>query len=236
MSHTLNIIFDFDDTLVYTNELFDIAKDRFYLRMAELGFDDTDVPKLLNDCDIANIAKAGAMKSSCFANAMADAYAELCRRHGQAPDAAVTAEVVELGYQPYNARQRRFPGAEELLQRLRDRGDCRLNLVTQGEFAIQNRRIGESGFDKYFDNIFIVPLKYPTIYVDMCREQGWDAARTLSVGNSIRSDINPSITAGFKAVLLLIRAWDYEKTEPLGPHLRIAALEELDSIVEEMLK
>ena len=29
MSHTLNIIFDFDDTLVYTNELFDIAKERF---------------------------------------------------------------------------------------------------------------------------------------------------------------------------------------------------------------
>ena len=236
MSRKLNIILDFDDTLVYTNELFDKAKEDFYLRMAQLGFTDTDIPKLLNDCDIANIAKAGAMKSSCFAEAMVDAYTELCRRHGLAANEDIAAEMLQLGYRPYHTKSRLFPGAEALLQRLCSRGDCCLNLVTQGEYEIQDRRIGESGLGKYFDNIYIVPLKYPQIYVDMSQKHGWDAKYTLSVGNSIRSDINPSLTAGFTSALLLIRAWDYEKTEPLAPHLSIASLEEVDNIVEEMLK
>ena len=61
------IIFDFDDTLVATNVIFEDIRQEFFAQMAELGFtEQVAIAEYLNQADINNVLALGYMGKECF--------------------------------------------------------------------------------------------------------------------------------------------------------------------------
>lgn len=61
------IIFDFDDTLVATNVIFESVREEFFAQMAALGFTDQEaIAEYLNQTDINNVLALGNMGKDCF--------------------------------------------------------------------------------------------------------------------------------------------------------------------------
>ena len=53
------------------------------------------------------------------------------------------------------------------------------------------------------------------------------------VGNSLRSDINPALGVGLKAVHYQLPAWDFEHEEAIGEHYSITNLLDLEELIKQ---
>lgn len=211
------VIFDFDDTLIASNCLFDQARQRLFAAMRGQKLrGEEDWARFLNHQDIAYVREAGYFSAHCFPQAMRDTYLHFAALSGREPDAALAAELAAIGWQVYEADAARIEGAEELLSSLQ--GRARLFLLTQGDTDYQRKRLEKSGFLPFFDDYYIVRQKDAQTFRELILAQGIDVSRSWMIGNSLRSDINPALEAGLKAAHFQISAWDYEHAEPLGGH------------------
>lgn len=212
------VIFDFDDTLVASNCLFDAAREVIFTAMREGKFHgEAEWADYLNHTDIANVRKAGYFSANCFPDAMRDTYLYFATQSGLEPDAAQAAALEATGWQVYEAEAVSIEGAEELLTALK--GRARLFLLTQGDPAVQEKRLEKSGLLPYFDAYYIVRHKDADAFRALITAQDIDASRSWMIGNSLRSDINPALEAGLNAAHFQISGWDYEHADPTGGHI-----------------
>jgi putative hydrolase of the HAD superfamily len=81
---------------------------------------------------------------------------------------------------------------------------------------VQERKVTALGLRTYLDRISICSTKTSHEYRVLMSEVGVGAADAWAVGNSVRSDINPAIQAGMRAILIPRGTWRYEEqqTEP----------------------
>ena len=106
-----------------------------------------------------------------------------------------------------------MPAARSILERLKSR--YRLVLLTQGDQAVQEKRIAESGLADLFERTEIVSRKTVDVLRRLLRELEADPAETWFVGNSIASDVNPAVSAGLHAVWVDAHVWEHERREGL---------------------
>jgi putative hydrolase of the HAD superfamily len=101
----------------------------------------------------------------------------------------------------------------------------RLVLVTKGDEAHQKDKLARSGLGCYFDSVYVLREKHPAAYQQIVAELGLDLYTTWMVGNSPRSDINPAVEAGLRAVFLPHEhTWQAELQEIAQP-ARVVVLE-----------
>jgi len=81
-------------------------------------------------------------------------------------------------------------------------GRHRLILMTKGAFPEQSRKIARSGLGKYFAAAEIVAEKDPDAYHAMKAKYNLIPETTWMIGNSPKSDINPSLAIGLNAVFI----------------------------------
>ncbi len=89
-----------------------------------------------------------------------------------------------------------------------------LTLFTKGDPDEQNDKIDRSGLRPRFDHCAVVKEKNREAYVELADIRGFDLNRTWMIGNSPKSDINPALAAGMRAVFVPhVRTWGLEKEE-----------------------
>ena len=228
------IIFDFDDTLVYTYEQYLLAEKAFTARMANLGLYDEDLLTAARERDICNVRQAGYMAANCFPLALTQTYESYCGKYDRAPDANEIRLLWQLGSQPNINPPRKMEGAKKLLIYLRSGmvGPRYLILFTQGEQEIQQHRLNLCGLAKMFDAIKIVQKKSDEELWSLLAEHQLEPAISWYVGNSLRDDINPAIRAGLNAVYLDKGGWIYEREEPCGFYHSISHLEQFAALLQ----
>jgi putative hydrolase of the HAD superfamily len=114
-------------------------------------------------------------------------------------------------------------GVEETLAYLTARHD--LTLFTKGHPEEQKLKIDRSGLATYFGHTAIVKEKDAAAYTGLAAERALDAAHTWMVGNSPKSDINPALAAGLRAVFIPhARTWGLEKEAVPENHERLLVL------------
>ena len=84
------------------------------------------------------------------------------------------------------------------LRHLRETGGA-LALFTMGVREIQQRKIYNSGLAKLFDAVAITHKKVPSAYEQLVDTIGYQGNDIRMVGNSLKSDILPAVTLGWKA-------------------------------------
>ena len=222
------IIFDFDDTLVATNRIYDEARREFFAEMTAFGkFDEDEMAYYLNAADIANVEAAGHLAKECFPLAMRQTYEHFLKAAGKDCREGAAQKMEDIGWRVFDKEPSWLPGAKELLAELQ--GKVKLFLFSQGNIAIQETRIRKSGVLAYFDDYRIVEQKDAGSLSGLIKDKGIDVSASWMVGNSVRSDINPALENGLNAALYVGDVWDYELAEPVGAYHR---LDELKDILE----
>lgn len=217
------VIFDFDDTLVQTNCIFELAREKFFAVMASYGCHDrAAMDTFLNQTDIRHVLSRGYMAKECFPHALRDAYRHFIAASGREADAATARLMEDIGWQVYTVPPCLIEGAVEVLQALQ--GKTRLFLLTQGDADVQQRRLAMSGLLEYFADYRIVRNKDEQAFLDFTADMNIDRASSWMIGNSLRSDINPALKIGMKAIHYQMPAWDFEFEEPIGNYTSVEKL------------
>lgn len=224
------ILFDFDDTLVETTVYFNEAKSRFAMLMAGMGFPVEKSLATLNELDIKNVQQSGGFFKDCFPRALGETYEYYCGLYGINPCSKKQQEIENLGWSVYQQPVRPIQGAEEVLAHLA--GKYPLFLATKGEPAVQSLRVEQSGLARWFEKVYVLSAKDAAAYTSIAREQGIKPPLSWVVGNSMKSDINPALQAGFNCIYIHHpHTWDFEDEEPLGGHFCVKSLENIINFV-----
>ena len=127
-------------------------------------------------------------------------------------------------------------GAVDALIHIRQMPNLRMEVLTIGDQDIQNRKINFSRLNHYFDHVEVVfhgDDKYQYLKE---KADEFGAGNVIMVGNSIRSDINPALTAGVHAIYIPRGGWSQHKQEPVSQnYIEVRRIFELPVVVEKIL-
>ena len=222
-----HLIFDADDTLWENNIYFEQAFDEFcaYLNHSSLTAD--EIRDILDEIERENnkVHGYGAVN---FGRNLSQCYLRLAERAVEEHDLKrVTAFALRILEQEIEL----MAGVAETLPFLAEKHE--LTMFTKGEPAEQNRKIDLSGLRPFFAHCEIVKEKHRDAYAQLAQTRGFDLARTWMIGNSPRSDINPALSAGMRAVFVPhMRTWTLEREEIRDGDGRLVVVNRFDQLVE----
>jgi putative hydrolase of the HAD superfamily len=224
------VVFDGDDTLWSTEQLYDYARSRARNIVVEGGLDGDEWEQLERDLDVQNVAALG-FSVDRFPSSCVEAYEDLCRRTGVRKDPSISTRVREAASSVFELVPPLVPGARETLISLRRQG-IRLALLTKGAPEVQFRRIESSGLKGYFDLIRVVAEKTPDVIREVLESLEVSADSAWMVGNSVRSDIVPAIETGMHAIWVKAHVWEYERVFDHVIDGRVATAVDLRQVAE----
>jgi len=221
------IVFDGDDTLWRTEPLYDLARQRARAIVELAGLAGAAWEHLERGRDVENVGRFG-YSTVRFPISCVEAYEQLCAETGLGPDPEVARAVASAAMTAFDELAELLPHARETLEALRGRG-LRLILLTKGEPGLQRQRVEQSGLAPMFDIIEIVDEKTPETFAAVLAKAGVAANEALSVGNSIPSDVLPSLAAGVQPVWIDAYVWEHEQStgEIDGRVIKVEDLAEL---------
>lgn len=217
------VLFDFDDTLVETTIYFNHAKDRFAGIMSSLGFPAGEALETLNKFDIRNVKLCGGFLKECFPKALGETYDYYCTLYGREINKTLRKEIEDLGWWVFAQPVVPVKNAEGVLERLF--GRFPLFLTTRGDPAVQKDRIEKSGLSRWFKKIYVLAEKNENVYREIALEQQITPQVSWVVGNSMKSDVNTALKAGFNSIYIHHpHTWDYEDELPVGGHISVDSI------------
>ncbi|RUX99845.1 HAD family hydrolase, partial [Mesorhizobium sp. M7A.F.Ca.US.005.03.2.1] len=107
---------------------------------------------------------------------------------------SVIAEILDAGREMLSHPIEALPHARETVEKLA--GAFRLVLITKGDLFDQERKLAGSGLGDLFDAVEIVSDKNAATYSRLFNRHGDGPAKSMMVGNSLKSDVVPAIEAG----------------------------------------
>jgi putative hydrolase of the HAD superfamily len=224
----LHLIFDADDTLWDSNVHFLETFDEFVAACTAAGltFAREAVKDSVRRAELDLIQSHGYGREP-YVIALRRAAAELAP-----PDAlgALSAQVERIGRRLVERHCELFPGVAETLAELA--GRHRLLMFTKGQRDEQLRKLRRSGLDRLFSRVETPREKDVEAYRRLVLDAELHPERTWMIGNSPRSDINPAVRAGLRAVYIPHpHTWELEHEE-LARDERIIEIDSFRRLVE----
>ncbi|NMO95932.1 HAD family hydrolase [Paenibacillus lemnae] len=234
-----HIIFDMDDTLIHCNKYFDLILADFFERMTNWfqssNITTDDVRSKQMEIDIAGVNKLG-FASANFPQSLIDTYRYFSQLHGRPPVLEEEEQLFQLGLSVYDQEVEAYPGMVETLNVLQHEGH-HLHLYTGGETKIQKRKIEQMKLADYFeDRIYIRQHKNIDALEKILRTGDFQRSSTWMVGNSLRTDVIPALTARINTIYIKQKTeWHYNlvelKEEPDNILYTVPALTEVPQII-----
>jgi putative hydrolase of the HAD superfamily len=200
--------FDADDTLWQNERFFRLTEDHFVSLLADHA-EANDLRNKLLEAERRNLELYGfGIKG--FTLSMVETAVSITK--GKVP-AEIIAAILEAGREMLSHPVETLPHARETLERLAQ--SYRLVLITKGDLFDQERKLTQSGLGDLFHAVEIVSGKQPATYSSIFNRHGDGAARSMMVGNSLKSDIVPALQAGGWGVYIPHDlTWVLERAEP----------------------
>jgi putative hydrolase of the HAD superfamily len=216
------LILDADDTLWENNIYFETAFDQFCEYLAHSSLSPAEIRAVLDEIERVN-AKIHGYGCRNFARNLGECLRRLAERDvGDADLAAVTEFAHAILEKPIEL----IEGVAETIAELSERHD--LTVFTKGDAEEQRLKIERSGLAHYFQHAAIVKEKDKRAYDRLAAERGLALDRTWMIGNSPRSDINPALAAGLRAVYVPHpRTWSLEHEELPESHPRLLVIRQI---------
>ncbi|UVI27648.1 HAD family hydrolase [Paenibacillus spongiae] len=238
------LLFDLDDTLIYCNKYFYSVIDQFVQDMTAwfhgYNLTGTAVRDKQTEIDLARI-KVDGFKSDHFPQSFIDTYRHFSSLYGRARSAVEEDFLWKLGRSVYEHQVEPYPMMEETLDSLASQGH-ELHLYTGGELLIQERKIKQMRLELYFGSrIYIRSHKNIEAMEEILSTGGFDRTTTWMIGNSIRTDVVPALTAGIHAIHMKSDSeWVYNITGidviPKGAFYTLDQLSDVPKTINEYLR
>tara|TARA_B100000795_G_C22766136_1_gene425780 strand:- start:347 stop:1039 length:693 start_codon:yes stop_codon:yes gene_type:complete len=108
-------------------------------------------------------------------------------------------------------------GVEEVLQKLKK--SYTLIVATKGDLLDQERKLEKSGLLHYFHHIEVMSEKKVADYQKLIRHLDIQSSELLMVGNSLKSDVLPSLKIGASAIHVPFHTtWAHEEVSKKDAH------------------
>jgi putative hydrolase of the HAD superfamily len=209
-------IFDMDDTLVHTHYLFSRAKSDFVKFVADtLGPrapDIMDILKMHEKMDVELTNTLG-FKIERFPTSLSRTYLDISQKLNESDSDRDNhaSQAYKIGEDVFDEKfwhKDLVSNAIMALNFLLTQGD-ELFLITTGDYKIQQKKIEHYNLSFWFrNNIDIVSCGKKEKIDAICSSR--DKRNTWFVGNSVKSDIVPSLEAGIGAIYIPFETWAYE--------------------------
>jgi putative hydrolase of the HAD superfamily len=225
------IAFDADDTLWHNERYFRDTQERFHALLADHAARDHLGERLLA-AERRNLGHYGfGIKG--FVLSMIETAIEVT--DDRVPASAIR-EIIAMGQDMLAHPVELLPHARAAVEALA--GRFRLIVITKGDLLHQEQKIARSGLGEMFDALEIVSEKTAATYAQAFARHGTGAAEGLMVGNSMRSDILPALSAGAWGAHVphdLVWAIEHAEAPTDAPRFReIADLGALPPLVEAL--
>ena len=228
VDHRLTTLaFDADDTLWHNETFFQITQERF-IELLEPYSAVSDLPAVLLETERRNIGRYGFGVKG-FTLSMIETALEVTG--GSVPGSVIQA-ILANGRDLLAHPVELLPGVQTTLERLSTNYD--MMLITKGDLLHQEEKLAASGLGEFFDAVHIVSHKNANTYAQIMP----DPARTMMVGNSMKSDILPVLAIGGWATFVPFHIeWELERADRPDGHVRfrhIAGISELPTVLAEL--
>lgn len=207
-----HLVIDADDTLWENNIYFERAFDRFCELLNHSSLTPDQVRDALDEIELRNI-KIHGYGAANFSRNLRQCLEKLAEWQVERSHLdQATAFALEILDHPIEL----IDGVADTLEYLADRHD--LVLFTKGDPAEQQSKIERSGVHHLFDHAVITKEKDIAAYQSLASDRRFEVSRAWMIGNSPKSDINPSLAAGWNAALVPHeRTWTLERMEISNP-------------------
>ena len=214
-----HLIFDADDTLWENNIYFEEAFDQFCEYLNHSTLTPTEIRSILDEIEVVN-ARIHGYGAVNFGRNLSQCYLRLAER---AVDEHDLKKITGMAHAILSREIELMEGVAETLPFLAEKHE--LTLCTKGDFQEQNRKIDLSGLRPLFAHCEVVKEKNSEAYTKLAAEREFDLERTWMIGNSPKSDMNPALAAGLRAVFVPHeRTWTLEREEIRDPHGRLVVV------------
>lgn len=224
--------FDADDTLWQNESFFRLTQSRFAALLADYAGPDHLEERLL-EAERRNLGHYG-FGVKAFTLSMIETAIEVT---GGTVPGQVIAKILAAGREMLSHPIELLPGAEAAVAAAHAAG-ARVLLITKGDLLDQERKLAQSGLGEHFHAVEIVSDKTPPVYTRIFDRHGAGAARGLMVGNSLKSDVIPMLTAGGYAAYVphpLTSALEAAETPQKSPRFfTLSALEDLGALIQRL--
>lgn len=222
-----HLIFDADDTLWENNIYFEQAFDQFCLHLNHSTLTSDEIRSILDVIELENNRLHGYGAEN-FGRNLAQCFLHLAER---AVDDHDLNRVTAFAHEILSREVELMPGVAETLPFLAELHE--LTMFTKGDEREQNRKIDLSGLRPYFAHCQVVREKNHDAYVHFADVRGFDADRTWMIGNSPKSDMNPALSAGLRAVWVPHeRTWTLEREDIRDPDGRMVTIRKFSDLLD----
>lgn len=219
------IAFDADDTLWHNEGLYSLTQKRFSQLLSPYQ-DDEIIQRELYETEMRNLKIFGyGIKG--FTLSMIETAIELTG--GQIAGEEIR-QIIGYAKEMLQTPVKLIDEAEAVVSSLSTH--YQLMLITKGDLFDQESKVAQSGLARYFDIVEIVTEKTAETYADLLEKHDLEADQFIMVGNSLRSDILPVLSAGAHAVHIPYHlTWSHEMIEPVASISdRFHELEQIDKL------
>ncbi|MGC2658608.1 MAG: HAD family hydrolase [Bryobacteraceae bacterium] len=219
------LIFDADDTLWENNIYFEEAFEQFFSYLKHSSMTLAEVRCVLDEIEMAN-ARINGYGSRNYGGNLVTCLRHLAERDISDQDLEA---VREFAHAILERPIQLLDGVQETVSEMAKRHD--LVIFTKGDQAEQQAKIDRSGLLPYFRHAVIVKEKNIPAYAALAAEHRFIPAETWMIGNSPKSDINPSLAAGLGAVYVPHpRTWGLEQEDVPHDHPRLLKIEKISEL------
>ncbi len=189
------IAFDADDTLWHNETLYSITQDKFKQLLSRYR-STNGIDRELYETEIRNLRHYGyGIKS--FTLSMIETAIELTGGRVRGEEIR---EIIDFAREMLEAPVQLLEGVQEVVHTLS--ASHPLMIITKGDLFDQESKIARSGLADYFTHVEIVSHKTEDTYKALLAKHNIHPERFLMVGNSLKSDILPSVAIGSQAVYI----------------------------------
>lgn len=207
------IIFDLDDTLVDTSDIYWRARNCFVNELREEGFDPENVIEIFEEIDSVYMKKF-AHAPERYAESMLATYKQILKQKNMEIKEENLSRIKSCGNIILEQLPQLISGSTELLEWAFQY--FKLAILTRGDEQLQRRKLKHAGISKYFDLVRVVQIKDENSFCSILNEAGFHPEDAWIIGDSIKSDINPGIKIGASSILYLYTHHSYYWRQEYG--------------------
>jgi len=193
------IVFDLDDTLLNTSNVYWLARKLFVEKLSEELQINED--KLIEEFEKIDHLQMQKLKHSPYryTRSMIETYKSVSHKINHQISEETLKAIKDFGRLILKNTPNTIKGAKEILDWSSQ--NYSLALLTRGENSFQKKKLHKNELYKYFDFIRVVPHKNAEVLKKFIQDIGFDCQDVWVIGDSLKSDINPGIEIGAKCIL-----------------------------------
>ncbi len=228
------IVFDLDDTLLDTSDLYWRARSAFVKKLVEQGIDERILIKEFEKIDSINMKTFG-FSPKRYENSMLATYELFVDQLNSHVSEQIISDIKACGRLILEELPKPLDGAKTLLQWASEH--YVLAMLTRGEDSFQREKLIKSGMFEYFDFIRVVPKKDANVFREFLQDMGYSPKNTWVIGDSIKSDINPGIEVGATCIIYVYKHPHYywiqdSEFYTIGYFYKVYSLYEIKKLLE----